>query len=57
MRTITWKVTREAVTIDIAISLIHSSKWFTFEPLPDDVYEFTVKEELSTFVESHKEQQ
>lgn len=41
---------RTFLTVEVALwvvsRLVNQSQWFMFEPLPDDLYEITVKEEI-----------
>jgi hypothetical protein len=43
VKTYKHEVVGTAEATRVATALIIASQWFAFEPLPDDVYEFTVK--------------
>lgn len=45
MNTHAVKVNGEAMAQGVVKALVRDSMWFTFEPLPDDDYEITVKAE------------
>ena len=51
MRTASLKVLGEAWAGQVACGLIFHAQWFQVTPLPDDEWEFTVKEENAHFLE------
>jgi hypothetical protein len=51
MKTFSKIVIGEEASNTVAAQLIAASQWFTFEPLPDGEYEFTVKAENARLLE------
>ena len=45
IRTYSRTVQGALASLIVAGKIIYESQWFEFTPLPDDIYEFTVKEE------------
>ena len=45
LRTKLMEVPGTETAMQVAAELVRKSMWFTCEPMPDDVFEFTVKEE------------
>jgi hypothetical protein len=51
LRTASIEVSGTEVAKLVAAELAGKSMWFTCEPMPDDVFEFAVKEEALVYLE------